>query len=73
MSNTYNTSAVVDTRFVDIYVDIKNIPTCRYNIQHIDRRTMEKKKSIIMWEAAMSYASTFKQKNERSLGPKRHI
>ena len=36
------TSAVDDTRFVDIYVDIKNIPTCRYNIQHIDRRTMEK-------------------------------
>ena len=26
-----------------------------------------------MWEAAMSYASTFKQKDERSLGPKRHI
>ena len=29
-------SAVVDTTFVDIYVDTKNIPTCRYNIQHID-------------------------------------
>ena len=29
--------------------------------------------SIIMWEAAMSYASTFKQKNETSLGPKRRI
>ena len=27
-----NTSAVVDTTFVDIYVDTKNIPTCRYNI-----------------------------------------
>ena len=27
-------SAVVDTTFVDIYVDTKNIPTCRYNIQH---------------------------------------
>ena len=35
------TSAVVDTTFVDIYVDTKNIPTCRYNIQHIDK-TMEK-------------------------------
>ena len=35
-------SAVVDTKFVDIYVDTKNIPTCRYNIQHIDKRTMEK-------------------------------
>ena len=33
-------SAVVDTMFVDIYVDTKNIPTCRYNIQHIDKRTM---------------------------------
>ena len=37
------TSAVVDTTFVDIYVDTKNIPTCRYNIQHINKRTMEKK------------------------------
>ena len=36
------TSAVVDTTFVDIYVDTKNIPTCRYNIQHIDKITMEK-------------------------------
>ena len=62
------TSAVVDTTFVDIFVDIsvdiyvdtKNIPTCRYNIQHIDKRTMENKMSIIMWEAAMSYATTFK-------------
>ena len=35
-------SAVVDTMFVDIYVNIKNIPTCRYNIQHIDKRAMEK-------------------------------
>ena len=35
-------SAVVDTTFVDIYVDTKNIPTCRYNIQHIDKGTMEK-------------------------------
>ena len=35
-------SAVVDTTFVDIYVDTKNIPICRYNIQHIDKRTMEK-------------------------------
>ena len=35
-------SAVVDTTFVDIYVDTKNIPTCRYNIQNIDKRTMEK-------------------------------
>ena len=35
-------SAVVDTTFADIYVDTKNIPTCRYNIQHIDKRTMEK-------------------------------
>ena len=26
-----------------------------------------------MWEAAMSYASTFKQKNETSFGPKRRI
>ena len=41
-------SAVVDTTFVDIYVDTKNIPTCRYNIQHIDKRTMENKMSIIM-------------------------
>ena len=46
--------------FVDIYVDTKNIPTCRYNIQHINKRTMENKMSIIMWEAAMSYATTFK-------------
>ena len=53
-------SAVVDTTFVDIYVDTKNIPTSRYNIQHIDKRTMENKMSIIMWEAAMSYATTFK-------------
>ena len=53
-------SAMVDTTFVDIYVDTKNIPTCRYNIQHIDKRTMENKMSIIMWEAAMSYATTFK-------------
>ena len=29
--------------------------------------------SIIMWEAAMSYASTFKKKYETSLGPKRRI
>ena len=36
------TSAVVDTTFVDIYVDTENIPTCQYNIQHIDKRTMEK-------------------------------
>ena len=35
-------SAVVDTTFVDIYVDTKNILTCRYNIQNIDKRTMEK-------------------------------
>ena len=35
-------SAVVDTTFVDIYVDTKNIPICRYNIQHIDKRTMKK-------------------------------
>ena len=57
----YNyTSAVVDTTFVDIYVDTKNMPTCRYNIQHIDKRTMENKMSTIMWEAAMSYATTFK-------------
>ena len=61
-----NSSAVVDTTFVDIYVDTKNIPTCRYNIQHIDKRTMENKMSIIMWEAAMSYATTFKWKNETS-------
>ena len=53
-------SAVVDTTFVDIYVDTNNIPTCRYNIQHIDKRTMENKMSIIMWEAAMSYATNFK-------------
>ena len=55
-----NISAVIDTTFVDIYVDTKNIPTCRYNIQHIDKRTIENKMSIIMWEAAMSYATTFK-------------
>ena len=42
------TSAVVDTTFVDIHVDTKNIPTCRYNIQHIDKRTIENKMSIIM-------------------------
>ena len=54
------TSAVVDTTFVDIYVNTKNIPTCRYNIQHIDKKTMENKMLIIMWEAAMSYATTFK-------------
>ena len=41
--NVVITSAVVDTTFVDIYVDTKNIPTCRYNIQHIDKRAMEKK------------------------------
>ena len=35
-------SAVVDTKFIDIYVNTKNIPTCRYNIQHIDKRTMKK-------------------------------
>ena len=35
-------SAVVDTTFVNIYVDTENIPTCRYNFQHIDKRTMEK-------------------------------
>ena len=35
-------SAVVNTTFVDIYVDTVNIPTCRYNIQHINKRTMEK-------------------------------
>ena len=35
-------SAVVDTTSVDIYVDTEDIPTCRYNIQHIDKRTMEK-------------------------------
>ena len=29
--------------------------------------------SIITWEAEMSYATTFNQKNETSLGPKRHI
>ena len=40
--NALFTSAVVDTTIVDIYVDTKNIPTCRYNIQHIDKRTMEK-------------------------------
>ena len=39
---THITSAVVDTTFVDIYVVTKNIPTCRYDIQHIDKRTMEK-------------------------------
>ena len=38
----FHASAVVDTMFVNIYVDTKNIPTCRYNIQHIDKRTMEK-------------------------------
>ena len=37
-----DTSAVVDTTFVNIYVDTENIPTCRYNIQHIDKRTVEK-------------------------------
>ena len=42
MRHRVPTSAVVDTTFVDIYVDTKNIPTCRYNIQHIDKRTMEK-------------------------------
>ena len=35
-------SAVVDTMFVDIYVDTENIPTCRYNIQHIDKTAVEK-------------------------------
>ena len=34
--------AMVDTAFVDIYVDTKHFPTCRYNIQYTDRRTMEK-------------------------------
>ena len=42
LSGSIVSSAVVDTTFVDIYVDTKNIPTCRYNIQHIDKRTMEK-------------------------------
>ena len=32
MFDSVVTSAVVDTTFVDIYVDTKNIPTCRYNI-----------------------------------------
>ena len=41
--NVINSSAVVDTTFVNIYVDTKNIPTCRYNIQHIDKRTMKNK------------------------------
>ena len=54
-------SAVVDTMFVNIYVDTKNFPTFSHiNIQHIDKRTMENKMSIIMWEAAISYATTFK-------------
>ena len=57
-----NISAVVDT-----IVDTKNIPTWRYNIQHIDKRTIENKMSIIMWEAAMSYATTFKWKNETGM------
>ena len=39
--STVSNSAVVDTTFVDIYVDTEDIPTCRYNIQHIDKRTME--------------------------------
>ena len=44
------TRSVVDTTFIDIYVDSKHIPTCRYNIQYINRRTMEKYKiSMIMW------------------------
>ena len=70
-----DTSAVVDTTFVDIYVDTKNIPTCWYDIQHINKRTFGNKMSIIMWEAAMSYihASTFQSKNVTSLGPKRRI
>ena len=42
LRSMFITSAVVDTTFVDINVDTKNIPTCRYNIQHIDKRTMEK-------------------------------
>ena len=46
----------------NVYVDTKNIPTCRYNIQHIDKRTMANKMSIIMWEASMSYASTFNKR-----------
>ena len=53
---------MVDTTFVDIYVDTKNIPTCRYNIQHIDKRTMENKMSIIMWEAAMSCATSLNKR-----------
>ena len=32
---------VVDTAFVDIYVDTENIPTCRYKFQDSDTRTME--------------------------------
>ena len=56
----HHASAVVDTTFVDIYVDTKNIPTCRYNIQHIDKTEQWKNKmSIITWEAEMSYATTF--------------
>ena len=47
-STSLISSVVVNTTFVDIYVDTKNIPTCRYNIQHIDKRTMENKMSIIM-------------------------
>ena len=48
----------------------KNIPTCWYNIQHIDKRTMENKMTIIMWKAAMSYATTLKIKEWNIIGSK---
>ena len=33
---------LVNTMFINIYVNTKHISTGQYNIQYVDRRTMEK-------------------------------
>ena len=61
--STQGLSTFMSTQRISRHVDIIfNIST---------KEQWKNKMSIIMWEAAMSYASTFKQKNEISLGPKR--
>ena len=58
-------STFISTQRISQHVDIIfNIST---------KEQWKNKMSIITWEAAMSYATTFHQKNEISLGPKRHI
>ena len=49
--------------YPDMSIQIFNIST---------KEQRKNKMSIIMWEASMSYATTFKQKNE-TLDPKRYI